>query len=194
MDTIDSSVSIVLTAGLCGLRQGELFALRRRDIDLDACVIAVERTRLRLASGEVVEGPPKSAAGTRRVALPAVLTEDLRRHLEEYVEDAPDAFVFTGRGGVPLERSNFRGRVWVRATRAVGLEGLRFHDLRHAAGTLAAHAGATTKELMARLGHGSPRAAMIYQHATEDRDRRIAEQLDAMVRRQQPRRDHGIEL
>ena len=137
---------------------------------------------------------PKSAAGTRRVMLPAVVTEELRRHVDDYVDSTPDAFVFTGPGGVPLERSNFRGRVWVPATRAVGLEGLRFHDLRHAAGTLAAHTGATTKELMARLGHGSPRAAMIYQHATEDRDRRIAEKLDAMVRRQQPRRDHGIEL
>jgi hypothetical protein len=42
--------------------------------------------------------------------------------------------------------------------------------------------GATTKELMARLGHASPQAAMIYQHAASDRDRSIAEGLTAMLR------------
>jgi len=61
------------------------------------------------------------------------------------------------------------------------LEGLRFHDLRHTAGTLSAQTGATTKEIMARLGHASARAAMVYQHATEDRDRLIAERLTAMT-------------
>ncbi|HTX00161.1 MAG TPA: tyrosine-type recombinase/integrase [Acidimicrobiales bacterium] len=80
-----------------------------------------------------------------------------------------------------LERSNFRMRIWKPATEAVGLKGLRFHDLRHTAGTLAARTGATTKELMGRLGHASPQAAMVYQHAAADRDRLIAEGLDAMA-------------
>lgn len=48
-------------------------------------------------------------------------------------------------------------------------------------GTLAARTGATTKELMARLGHASPNAAMIYQHAAADRDRRIADGPAAMA-------------
>ena len=61
------------------------------------------------------------------------------------------------------------------------MEGLRFHDLRHTAGTLSAQTGATTKEIMARLGHARARAAMVYQHATEDRDRLIAERLTAMA-------------
>jgi hypothetical protein len=46
---------------------------------------------------------------------------------------------------------------------------------------LAANAGATTRELMHRMGHGSMRAALIYQHATTERDRRIAEALGALV-------------
>ena len=71
--------------------------------------------------------------------------------------------------------------MWLPAAKAAGLAGLRFHDLRHTAGTLAARTGATTKELMARLGHASPQASMIYQHAAEDRDRRIADGLDAMA-------------
>ena len=63
---------------------------------------------------------------------------------------------------------------------------LRFHDLRHLAATLAATTGATTKELMARMGHSSPRAALIYQHALADRDQAIAEALSALVRPVEP--------
>jgi len=177
----DRDRALVLTAGLAGLRQGELAALRRRDVDMLHATITVRRKRLRLASGQVIEGDPKSRAGHRRVALPAPLVAELERHLAEYAAAGVDALVFTSPTGEPLERSNFRYRVWIPATAAVGLAGLRFHDLRHTAGTLAARTGATTKELMARLGHASPQAAMVYQHAAEDRDRLIADGLTAMT-------------
>ena len=173
--------ALVLTAGLAGLRQGELLALHRRDVDVLRSSIAVRRKRLRLASGLVIEGDPKSEAGRRRVALPAPLVAELERHLLTFVGPSADAYVFTSEAGTPLDANNFRSRVWNPATRSVGLAGLRFHDLRHTAGTLAARTGATTKELMARLGHSSPNAAMIYQHAAEDRDRLIAERLAAMT-------------
>jgi integrase len=65
--------------------------------------------------------------------------------------------------------------------RAIGFEELRFHDLRHTGNTLAAATGASTKELMARLGHASPRAALIYQHATEERDQAIAAALSEQI-------------
>jgi len=71
---------------------------------------------------------------------------------------------------------------------AAGTPGIHFHDLRHTGGTHAAHAGATTKELMARLGHSTPRAVMIYQHATSDRDRAIA---DALGKLADTARDHS---
>jgi integrase len=173
--------ALVLTAGLAGLRQGELAALRRRDVDLLHDVITVRRKRLRLASGEVIEDDPKTQAGKRRVALPAPLVAELERHLADYAAPGGDSLVFTSPTGEAIERSNFRYRVWVPATASVALTGLRFHDLRHTAGTLAARTGATTKELMARLGHASPQAAMVYQHAAEDRDRLIAEGLTAMT-------------
>ena len=64
----------------------------------------------------------------------------------------------------------------------MGLPNLHFHDLRHTGGTLSAATGATLKELMARLGHSSVRAAMIYQHATRDRDQAIAKALGTFVR------------
>lgn len=173
--------ALVLMAGYTGLRQGELLALRRRDIDLLHGWVSVTRKRLRLASGEVIEDDPKSEAGRRKVAMPAPLVRELDTHLTLFGSPDAGAYLFTAETGTPIERSNFRMRVWLPATEAVGLPGLRFHDLRHTAGTLAARTGATTKELMARLGHASPRAAMIYQHATDERDRVIADGLTAMA-------------
>jgi integrase len=61
------------------------------------------------------------------------------------------------------------------------MDGFHFHDLRHTGNTLAAATGASTKELMARMGHASARAALIYQHASAERDVLIAEQLSAMT-------------
>jgi integrase len=176
---------LVLVAGLGGLRQGELFALRRADVDLGSATIRVYRKRLRLASGEVIEDGPKSRAGHRSVTLPRSTIDELRRHLDSYAGPKPDDYVFTTGEGAPLERSNMLHRVWAPATAAAGLTGLRFHDLRHTAGTLAAQTGATTKELMARLGHASPAAAMVYQHAAADRDRLIADRLEVMTQEAQ---------
>jgi integrase len=68
---------------------------------------------------------------------------------------------------------NFR-KFWHRAREAVGLPELHFHDLRHTGNTMAAAEGASLRELMERMGHSSPRAALIYLHATRERDKKIA--------------------
>lgn len=83
-------------------------------------------------------------------------------------------------------RSNFTRRVWQPACQTVGIDGLRFHDLRHTGNTLAAATGASTRELMARMGHASPRAALIYQHATADRDAAIAKALSDLATVKEP--------
>jgi hypothetical protein len=56
----------------------------------------------------------------------------------------------------------------------VSLPELHFHDLRHTGNTMAAAQGASLRELMERMGHSSPRAALIYLHATRERDQKIA--------------------
>ena len=152
----DHCRALVLTAGLAGLRQGELFALRRADVDLLHATITVRRKRVRLACGDVIEDDPKSAAGRRTVAIPRPLVDELNRHLSTYSSPGPDAYVFASPNGTPFDRHNFRMCVWLPAVRRVGYDDLRFHDLRHVAGTLAARTGATTKEIMSRLGHASP--------------------------------------
>jgi hypothetical protein len=59
---------------------------------------------------------------------------------------------------------------------------VHFHDLRHTGHHLAAATGATTKELMARMGHSTMRAALTYQHATQERDRKIADGLSEQIK------------
>jgi integrase len=90
-----------------------------------------------------------------------------------YVTAEPEALVFTGDKGGPVTWSHF-SKLFRQPSVEVGTPELHFHDLRHLAGTLAAATGASTRELMARLGHSSPRAALIYQHATAERDHEIA--------------------
>ena len=98
-----------------------------------------------------------------------------------------------GPKGGQLRRSNFRQSVWIKACAKVGLPNLHNHDLRHTGGTLSAATGATLKELMARLGHSSVRAAMIYQHATRDRDQAIAKALGTFVREAHDATDKAAE-
>ena len=94
--------------------------------------------------------------------------------------DFPEALAFGTRSGQFLSSANF-GQTFRRAVEAVGLPPVRPHELRHTGATLAAATGASTKELMRRLGHSSPAAALIYQHAADARDSEIARALDAMI-------------
>ena len=97
-------------------------------------------------------------------------------HLIEHVERGRDALVFSAAVGGHMAPSSLYA-VYYPARDAAGRPDLRFHDLRHTGVTLAAAAGATLAELMRRLGHSTPSAAMIYQHAADDRDAAIAEAL-----------------
>ncbi len=65
--------------------------------------------------------------------------------------------------------------------RTLGVPGLPFHDLRHTGNHVAAQPGASTRDLMARMGHDDVRAALIYQRATSEADRRIADRMSALV-------------
>jgi integrase len=132
-------------------------------------------------NGRLLPGPPKTEAGRRTVTLPAVAAVALAEHLTKFAEPGPEGLVFPAPEGGYLRRSNFRRRWWLAATRAAGVEGLRFHDLRHSAATLALTAGANTRELMERMGHTSPAVALRYQHVMAGRDQAIAAALDELV-------------
>ncbi|MGV7852194.1 tyrosine-type recombinase/integrase, partial [Mycobacterium kansasii] len=72
-------------------------------------------------------------------------------------------------------------RHWYKARTAAKRDDLRWHDLRHSGAVLAAATGASLAELMARLGHSTPQAAMRYQHAAQGRDREIAALLSKLA-------------
>lgn len=171
--------ALVLLAAFGGLRRGELFALRRRHVDLVAGTVTVE-SQVIVIGGRRVESAPKTDAGKRTVHLPATVLAALTDHLDAYAAPGLDGHVFTGDKGGELSTASLYP-AFDKAKATAGVQGVTLHDLRHAAGTLAAWTGATTRELMARLGHASPRAAMRYQHAAQSRDRDIAAGLDALV-------------
>ncbi|MGO1226530.1 MAG: tyrosine-type recombinase/integrase [Brachybacterium sp.] len=170
----------VLVAAWSGLRPGELFALRRADVDAEAGTVTVRRSLHELPGSPITYGPPKSAAGCRTVALPGSVAAALADHLAEHTGPDAEALVFGKPDGSPMG-SGARSRALAPAREAVGRPDATWHHLRHTGATLAAIAGATQAELQARIGHSTPRAAAIYQHARADRDRWIADQLDALA-------------
>lgn len=171
---------IVQLAAWCALRYGELAGLRRNDVNLRTRQLRITRS-VSYLPGKTVVGPPKTKAGTRRVAIPPHLMPAVQEHLTKHVRPGPDALLFPGEAGGFLHESVMH-RHWSRARKKAGRPDLHFHDLRHTGATLAAQAGATTAELQARLGHATPDAAMIYQHAARQRDEQIAIALSRMAR------------
>lgn len=168
--------ALVLLGTFASLRWGELAGLRRAHLDLAGGVVRVVGSVAELDGGKLLDDTPKSRASRRTVALPAEIIPDLQAHLDTFAEFGPDGRVFVGPRGGPLRRSGFR-RIWNKTRADVGLPDLHFHDLRHVGNTLAASTGASLKELMTRMGHASPRAALIYQHASLERDKVIAQAL-----------------
>lgn len=174
----DLSAAVILAAW-SSLRYGELFALARRHVDLDAGTLRVERALITVPGEPITFGPPKTRKSRRTVHLPAFVVESLRGHLEEHVPASPDALLFAMPDGSPVPTTR-TSAVMRRARRAIDRDDLTWHDLRHTGATLAYRTGASVPEVQARLGHTTMRAALIYAHASDDSDRVLADRLDAM--------------
>ena len=180
-DAIDDRYrAMVLIATFLGFRLGELAGLRRDCVDLEGAVIHVRRVGGQTNKGTLYEKDPKSKAGKRAVSIPDVILPMIENHLKEFTGEAPEALLFLGPRGAKIRRNNFN-RIWKRALLAAGTKDVHFHDLRHTGNTLAASTGASLRELMARMGHSSTRAALIYQHATAERDKEIAAAVNARI-------------
>jgi integrase len=179
-------LALVLLATFASLRWGELTALRRSDLDLEAGAVRIRAAFVERSTGELLLGLPKSKAGRRVVGVPQAIIPVLREHMSVFVADEPGALLFPGVKGGPLRRGNFnRMSAWPYAVKSVGAEGLHFHDLRHTGNTFAAASGAKLRDLMARMGHDSERAAMIYQHESRGADQAITDAIDRHVQTEQ---------
>jgi integrase len=174
--------ALILLASFATLRWGEVTALRRCDVAADGSSVRVTQAHIEVAGQGITVGPPKSRAGVRTVAVPEAIRADIVTHLAEHVEPDWDALMFRGPRGAALRRGNFNPLVdWTRRVADLGVPGLHFHDLRHTGNVLAAQTGASTRDLMARMGHDDMRAALIYQRATSEADQLIADRLSGLV-------------
>ncbi|KAA1423302.1 site-specific integrase [Mumia zhuanghuii] len=185
---------MVMLAAWCALRFGEITELRRGDVDTKEGVLRIRRGVVRTKGGPLVKDP-KSDAGSRDVSIPPHLLSLVREHLLRHAQSGKDGLLFPAASGGHLAPSTFYGRApYVRkdgtprpgwgyygARAAAGRPDLHLHDLRHTGAVLAAQTGATLAELMNRLGHSTPGAAMRYQHAAQERDREIASRLSLLA-------------
>lgn len=172
---------MALLAAWCALRFGELTELRRGDIDLRAGRVKIRRGVV-LVDGEFIIGPPKTDAGIRDVAIPPHLMPAVRNHLAQHTASGRDSLLFPAAANEDRHMAPATlYKVYYPAREAAGRPDLRWHDLRHTGAVLAAQTGATLAELMGRLGHSTPGAAMRYQHAAADRDAEIARRLSQLA-------------
>ncbi|WP_271395916.1 tyrosine-type recombinase/integrase [Neomicrococcus lactis] len=178
---------IVLLAGYCGLRLGEVLGLRRRHIEFtgegDAVTawVSVE-TQIQARGSGVREETPKTLAGIRRVPVSPVVLTELVAHLRDYTDRYKDSLLFPRHTvGNELHNPNTVRKHFNASSEALNLQRLKadpdavpsenftFHGLRHTALTRLGQAGATTAELKAFAGHSDSDSVAKYQHAERSR-------------------------
>jgi integrase len=147
---------IVRLALYTGCRQGELLALRWRHVDLASGALIVEDSK----SGE-----------SRRVFLSAALAEELRRR-----RGLPDGFVVSMANG-KLPKGLSVSQAFRRVVRKIGRPDLRFHDLRHVAGSRLLDAGASLPDVATVLGHKTLVIARRYAHSSPTRLRDLMQRM-----------------
>ncbi len=149
---------MVRVAAYAGLRQGELLALRWRDVDFAGSALTIARA---MSAG--VESSTKSGR-VRRVPLAdqAAAALDQMSRREHFT--SPDDLVFCNVFGGPLDGSALRRR-FKRAQVAVGARPLRFHDLRHTFGSLLAARGVDVVTIQKAMGHSALSTTSRYLHA-----------------------------
>jgi integrase len=152
-----------LTAAMTGLRQGELAAVRWRDVDWSAGLIRVRRSYSR---GQYTT--PKSRRSSRAVPMADRVAGELERQFKRSAYTHDDDLVFCHpHSGRPYDASKSRVR-FKQALERAGLRPLRFHDLRHTYGTLMAAAGTPLRTLQGWMGHRDYKTTEIYADFAPD--------------------------
>jgi len=154
---------LYLTAAMTGLRQGELIALRWKDVDWKAGLIRVRRNYTR---GRF--GTPKTKRSSRSVPMPERVAAGLKERLKRSNYTGADDLVFCHpETGAPFDASKMRKRFKV-ALKAAGIRSIRFHDLRHTFGTRMAAAGAPLRTIQEWMGHRDYKTTEIYADYAPD--------------------------
>jgi len=181
----------VLLAAWCQLRRAELLGLERRDVDHMHETVRIERTQT--LKGGLSSDHPRRWQDTH-LGGPASSPTRFSAHRDEHVKADGGSPVLAGPLGDRVRPDTLR-KAWDDAREVVGRPDLHLHDLRHSGGLHHrrpplplttqqpgwAFSEAITRELMVRVGHASPAAALRYQHATEDRDVALAKALSDLA-------------
>lgn len=162
--------AMYLTAAMTGLRQGEIRALRWRDVHWPASVVRVRRTYTR---GKL--GRPKSKRSSRAVPMADRVGGELERHFKRSMYKGDDQLVFCHpESGDPYDDSQIRTRFYA-AMKAAGMGdrcgrkgGITFHSLRHTFGTRMAAAGVPMRTLQEWMGHRNLATTEIYADYAPD--------------------------
>lgn len=180
-DSIDERFrALIYVACYAGLRAGELFGLKWRNIDLQGQSVVVSETVVETNGQLHIDQSPKSDAGRRTVRLSRLATSALRQHAERF-EGQPDDYVFPNESGEAMRLSNFRNRYWKPALQRAGLdESFRIHDMRHTAISLWIRAGINPKDVSVHAGHTSVAFTLDrYGHLYPDNGDAFLRRLDA---------------
>ncbi|MFM6848444.1 MAG: tyrosine-type recombinase/integrase, partial [Terrabacter sp.] len=173
----------VAVLAFCGLRFGELAALKVRRVNLlrRRLVVAESVTEV---GGRLVWSTPKTNR-TRTVPFPPALGPGIEALC---VGKGPDDLLFTAPGGGAVRLGNWRHRVFDPACREAGLVNVKPHDLRHTAASLAIAAGANVKAVQQMLGHASAAMTLdVYAGLFGDDLDAVALALDGLVPQMCPR-------
>ena len=172
----DQNRALVLVLGFCGLRWGELAALRVKRVDLLRRRITVAESVTEV-KGHLAWSTPKSHQA-RPVPVPRFLVDLLT---EVVAGKDSDDLVFTTMTGRPLHNLNWRRDVFDPAAADAGLEGLTPHELRHTCASLAVSAGANVKAVQRMLGHASAAMTLdVYADLFDADLDAVAVQLDSL--------------
>jgi integrase len=177
--------ALVLLAAYGSLRWSELVALRLDRLDLPRRRVRIEEKIVE--AGYLIPGEPKTKRSRRWVTVPDFVALALAEHVRLY-PPGPDGFVFTAPRGGPMRRPAFYRLVWHKATKAAGLAGFPFRNLRHTGATMALQEGTNPVLVAFRLGHTS--TAMIERHygeLLEGFDAEIADRLGEARKRSRRR-------
>lgn len=173
--------AMVLVSAFGGLRAGEVGALRRKHIVPERNQVIVKETVVDVGN-TVSFGPPKTRTSVRTVTLPRSIMAELVAHMDAYTKADPDSLVFTGERGVVVRRSWFFRYYWKPAITATGLDGLRFHDLRHTFVALWVSLGRNPKEVSRAAGHSSVAFTLDrYGHLYDTDSDDLADELDGFL-------------
>ena len=178
----------ILLALLCGIRRGEIVALRWRCVDLDHGQLSVIASAEQTRQG-VREKSPKSGRG-RTVALPSLVVDELRQHrlrqaeglLKFGVRLTDRHHVVTRADGEPLQRRSLTHAFDI-LLKKKGLRPVRLHDLRHSHATHLLASGVHPKVAQERLGHSSVAITLdLYSHVLPGMQAEAAGRVDLVVR------------